>query len=48
MDEEVERYKDTNTSRMQHARNDYYDYLKKMKKDQVEDASEYSASFMVL
>jgi hypothetical protein len=42
----LERYKKNQNSHLQQSGNDYYEYLKKMKKDQAEDASEYLSSFM--
>jgi hypothetical protein len=46
MDGKMERYKENHGNHLQQAGNEYYEYLKKMKKDNAEDAAEYPASFM--
>ena len=42
----MERYKKDQNNHLQQSGNEYYEYLKKMKKDQAEDASEYLSSCM--
>lgn len=42
----MEKYNENRDNHLQQAGNEYYEYLKKMKKDHAEDAAEYTASFM--
>jgi len=42
----MEKYKENKGNHLQQVGNEYYEYLKKMKRDNTEDAAEYSASFM--
>jgi hypothetical protein len=46
MDKKMEKYKGNHDNHLQQAGNEYYEYLKKMRKDNAEDAAEYPASFM--
>jgi hypothetical protein len=46
MDRKMENYKENHGNHLEQAGNEYYEYLKKMKRDNSEDAAEYTASFM--